>query len=61
MPLHLDLPVRHALQQRCRGRDHPQPSLERARALLKEAGYDNERVVIMQPADSALINPMAWW
>ncbi|MCB4822878.1 ABC transporter substrate-binding protein [Roseicella aerolata] len=36
-----------------------QPSLERARALLQEAGYNNERVVILQPADSALINPMA--
>jgi peptide/nickel transport system substrate-binding protein len=35
------------------------PSLERARALLKEAGYNNERIVILQPADSALINPMA--
>ena len=36
-----------------------QPSLERARALLREAGYDNERIVFLQPADSALINPMA--
>ena len=35
------------------------PSLDRARALLKEAGYDNERIAILQPADSALINPMA--
>jgi len=35
------------------------PSPDRARALLKEAGYKGERIVIMQPADSALINPMA--
>lgn len=34
-------------------------SLDRARALLKEAGYNNERIAILQPADSALINPMA--
>ncbi|RAI58944.1 ABC transporter substrate-binding protein [Roseicella frigidaeris] len=36
-----------------------QPSLERARALLQEAGYRNEPIVLLQPADSALINPMA--
>jgi peptide/nickel transport system substrate-binding protein len=36
-----------------------QPSLERARAMLKESGYNNERVVFLHPADSALINPMA--
>ena len=35
------------------------PSLDRARALLREAGYANERIAILQPADSALINPMA--
>jgi peptide/nickel transport system substrate-binding protein len=35
------------------------PSLDRAKALLKEAGYNNERIAILQPADSALINPMA--
>ena len=35
------------------------PSLDRAKALLKEAGYANERIAILQPADSALINPMA--
>ena len=34
------------------------PSIERARELLKAAGYKNERVVYMQPADSALINPI---
>ena len=33
-------------------------SLDRARALLREAGYRNERIVYMHPADSALINPM---
>lgn len=36
-----------------------EPSLERARALLREAGYNNERVAFMHPADSVLINPMA--
>ncbi|MBO1075884.1 ABC transporter substrate-binding protein [Roseomonas marmotae] len=36
-----------------------EPSLERARAMLKESGYNNERVVLLHPADSALINPMA--
>jgi peptide/nickel transport system substrate-binding protein len=35
------------------------PSLERAQALLRESGYNNERVVLLHPADSALINPMA--
>lgn len=33
-------------------------SLERARALLQQAGYKGERIVYMQPADSALINPI---
>jgi peptide/nickel transport system substrate-binding protein len=33
------------------------PSLERARALLREAGYNNERVVLLHPLDSALLNP----
>ena len=32
--------------------------LERARALLQQAGYRGERIVYMQPADSALINPI---
>jgi len=35
------------------------PSLERAQALLRDSGYRNERVVLLHPADSALINPMA--
>jgi len=34
-----------------------QPSLDRARALLREAGYNNERVVLLHPLDSALLNP----
>ncbi|WP_338664533.1 ABC transporter substrate-binding protein [Pararoseomonas sp. SCSIO 73927] len=33
-------------------------SLERARALIQQAGYRGERIVYMQPADSALINPI---
>jgi peptide/nickel transport system substrate-binding protein len=33
------------------------PSLERAKELLRQAGYTNERVVLMHPADSALLNP----
>lgn len=33
------------------------PSLERAHALLQEAGYKNERVVLLHPLDSALLNP----
>lgn len=33
------------------------PSIERAKALLREAGYNNERVAVMHPADSALLNP----
>ena len=32
-----------------------QPSMDRARALLREAGYGNERVVVLLPSDSALI------
>ena len=36
-----------------------EPSLERARTLLREAGYKGERVAFMHPADSVLINPMA--
>ena len=34
------------------------PSAEKARALLKEAGYKNERVVLLHSTDSALINPI---
>jgi peptide/nickel transport system substrate-binding protein len=35
------------------------PSLERARALMREAGYNNERVVVLHARDSALIDPIA--
>lgn len=34
-------------------------SIDKARALLRQAGYNNERVVYLLAADSALINPMA--
>ncbi|NKE43619.1 ABC transporter substrate-binding protein [Roseomonas frigidaquae] len=34
-----------------------QPSLDRAKALLQQAGYKNERVVLLHPADSPLLNP----
>lgn len=34
------------------------PSLDRARALLREGGYNNERTVVLQSQDSALINPI---
>ncbi|MBR0667016.1 ABC transporter substrate-binding protein [Roseomonas hellenica] len=33
-------------------------SIARARELLRQAGYSNERVVFLQPGDSALINPI---
>lgn len=33
------------------------PSLDRARELLREAGYRNERVVLLHPVDSPLLNP----
>ncbi len=33
------------------------PSIDRAKELLREAGYNNERVVLMHPVDSALLNP----
>ncbi|MDJ0388551.1 ABC transporter substrate-binding protein [Roseomonas sp. E05] len=36
-----------------------EPSLERARAMLRESGYENERVVFLHPQSSTLINPMA--
>ncbi|ONG58674.1 ABC transporter substrate-binding protein [Pseudoroseomonas deserti] len=36
-----------------------QPSLERARQMLKDSGYNNERVVFLHSATSPLINPMA--
>ena len=32
---------------------------EQARALLREAGYNNERVVVLHASDSALIDPIA--
>lgn len=35
------------------------PSVEKAKALLREAGYKNERVVVLHSVDSALINPIA--
>jgi len=34
------------------------PTIARARDLLRQAGYNNERVVWLQPGDSALINPI---
>lgn len=34
-----------------------QPSLDRARALLREAGYNSERIVLLHPLDSPLLNP----
>jgi len=33
-------------------------SLDRARAALRESGYNNERVVVLHSLDSALINPI---
>lgn len=33
------------------------PSLDRARELLRQAGYANERVVLLHPVDSPLLNP----
>ena len=33
------------------------PSLDRSKELLREAGYNNERVVLLHPLDSALLNP----
>jgi peptide/nickel transport system substrate-binding protein len=35
------------------------PGAERARALLREAGYNNERIVLLHSTDSALINPIS--
>jgi peptide/nickel transport system substrate-binding protein len=34
------------------------PSIEKAKALLQQAGYKGEKIVWLQPADSALINPL---
>ena len=36
-----------------------QTSLERARALLREAGYNNERVVLLHSLDSITLNPIS--
>ncbi|MCR0983750.1 ABC transporter substrate-binding protein [Roseomonas populi] len=36
-----------------------EPSLERARALLKEAGYNNEPLVFLHAQDSVTLNPTA--
>lgn len=33
------------------------PSIEKAKALLAEAGYKNERIVLLHPLDSPLLNP----
>ncbi|MBI0433399.1 ABC transporter substrate-binding protein [Roseomonas sp. KE0001] len=35
------------------------PDMERARAVLRESGYDNERVVLLDAQTSSLIHPMA--
>jgi peptide/nickel transport system substrate-binding protein len=35
------------------------PSAERARQMLREAGYKNEPVVVLHSGDSALINPIS--
>jgi peptide/nickel transport system substrate-binding protein len=35
------------------------PSAEKARQLLKEAGYNNERIVLLHSTDSATINPIS--
>lgn len=40
------------------GRDQiAEPSIEKAKALLAEAGYKNEKVVVLHPLDSPLLNP----
>ena len=38
---------------------HPQNSIERAKALMKEAGYDGEPITLVDPADFATIHPIA--
>ena len=35
------------------------PNLEKAKALLKESGYNNEPVVVLHSSDSVLIDPIA--
>ncbi|TDR89192.1 ABC transporter substrate-binding protein [Enterovirga rhinocerotis] len=37
----------------------PKPDLEKAKALLKEGGYDGKPIVIMQPTDLAIVAPLA--
>lgn len=37
----------------------PLRSVERARALLREAGYNNERVIFLHPSDSVTLSPVA--
>jgi peptide/nickel transport system substrate-binding protein len=38
---------------------HPQNDIERAKALMKEAGYDGEPITLVDPADFATIHPIA--
>ena len=38
---------------------HPQNNIERAKALMKEAGYDGEPITLVDPADFATIHPIA--
>ena len=33
------------------------PSIDKAKALLAEAGYKNEKIVVLHPLDSPLLNP----
>jgi peptide/nickel transport system substrate-binding protein len=37
----------------------PKPDVEKAKALLKEGGYDGKPVVMMQPTDLAIVAPLA--
>ena len=37
----------------------PKQDLERAKALLKEGGYDGRPIVMMQPTDLAIVAPLA--
>ena len=38
---------------------HPQNNIERAKELMKEAGYDGEPITLVDPADFATIHPIA--
>lgn len=40
-----------------RHEDVVEPQLEKARALLKEAGYDNTPVIVLHPTDMATVSP----